>query len=168
MTCFCAAAPSFVSPNLVYGLYRQPSLCVLFQVCAYHTVYALMFVIVCLQTLFVCLDGCDLAAVITTVVHVIAAGTLGIIEHVFQTRSVVTIVAVYHLHCFLLCSYVCCHSTSCIIPSDTLFQFRQSQCPLCLPFSVFINTKQRQSLQVGGSVFETSCFSHGQSYVVCS
>jgi hypothetical protein len=157
-----------------------------------------MLVIVCLQTLFVCLDGCDFAAVITAVVlvipagtlgmiehvffvipagtlgmiehmfFVIPAGTLGMIEHVFLTHSVVTIVRVYHLHRFLLCSYVCCHSTSCVIPSDTPFQFRQLQCPVCLPFSVFINTTQRHSLQVAGSVFETSCFSHGQSFVVCS
>jgi len=30
MTCFGAAAPSLVSSNLVYGLYWQPSLCILF------------------------------------------------------------------------------------------------------------------------------------------
>ena len=100
-------------------------------------------------------------------VHVIPAGTLGMIQHVFLTHSLVnivmqhvflthslvtimiqhvflthslvTIMAANHLHCFLLCWYVCCHSTSCIIPSDTPFQFRQSQCPLCLPFAVFIN-----------------------------
>ena len=145
MTCFGAAAPSLVFSNLVYGLYWQPSLCLLFQVCAYHTVYTIMFVMVCLQTLFVYLGGCDFAAVITLVVHVIPAGTLGMIEHVFLTHSVVIIVAVYHLHCFLLCSYVCCHSTSCITSSDMPFQFRQSQCALCLPYSVFINTVQRQS-----------------------
>jgi hypothetical protein len=140
MMYFGAAAPLLVSSNLVYGLYRQPSLYILFQVCAYHTVYIITFVIVCLRTLFVYLDGRDFAAVITLVVHVIPAGTLGMIDHVFLTHCVVTIVAVYHLRCFLLCSYVCCHSTSRIIPSDTPFQFRRSQCPLCLPFAVFINT----------------------------
>lgn len=137
MMCFGAAAPLLVSSNLVYGLQRQPSLCILFQVCAYHTVYMIMFVNVCLQTLFVYLDG---VVCCTLVVHVIPARTLGMIDHVFLTHYVVTIVAVYHLRCFLLCSYVCCHSTCRIIPSDTPFRFRRSQCPLCLPFAVFINT----------------------------
>jgi hypothetical protein len=91
LTCFGAAAPSLVSPNLVCGLYWQPSLCILFQVCAYHTVHTIVFVIVCLQTLFVYVDGCDFAAVITFVVHVIPAGTPGTIEHVFLTHSVVTV-----------------------------------------------------------------------------
>jgi len=49
---------------------------ILFQLCAYHTVYTIMCVIACLLTLVVYLDGCDFAAVITLVVHVIAAGTL--------------------------------------------------------------------------------------------
>jgi hypothetical protein len=86
MTCFGAAAPLLVSPNLVYGLYWQTSVCILFQDCAYNTVCTIMFVIVCLQTLIVYLDGCDFAAVITLVVHVIAAGTLGMIEHVLLTH----------------------------------------------------------------------------------
>ena len=85
------------------GLYRQPSLCILFQVCAYHTVNSTMFVIVCLQTIFMYLDGCDFAAVTTLFVHVIPARTLGMIEHVFLSYSVVTVVVDSHLHCFQLC-----------------------------------------------------------------
>jgi hypothetical protein len=127
MTCFGAAAPSLVSPNLVYGFYQQPSLCILFQVCA----------------LSCCLHCCNyyLGCIY---MYVTAAGTLGMVQHVFLTHCLVAVMAANHLHCFLLCSYVCCHSTSCIIPSDTSFQFRQLQCPLCLPFSVFINTAQRE------------------------
>ena len=94
MTCFGAAAPLLVSSNLVYGLYRQPSLCILFQVCAYHTVYTIMFVIVCLQTLFVYLDGCDFAAVITLVVHVIPTGTMLCIP-VFCSCSVMLCIPVF-------------------------------------------------------------------------
>ena len=50
-----------------------------------------------------------------------------------------------------------------IIPSDWPFQF-----PLKLSFAMTINKAQGQTLTVAGLHLTTSCFSHGQLYVVAS
>ncbi|XP_029656368.1 uncharacterized protein LOC115230306 [Octopus sinensis] len=48
------------------------------------------------------------------------------------------------------------------------YRIRRLHFPLKLSFAMTINKVQGQSLKVVGSDLRTSCFSHGQFYIVCS
>jgi hypothetical protein len=125
-----------------------------------------MFVTIRLQTSSVCLYGHDFAVVVTLVVHVFPAGAQAVMEHMLVTHSVITVVVVNHLHCFMRCrrGHVCVVTVSVrLLP----FQFRLWQFPLWLAFFVFISTAQKQFFQVAGVVLEASCFSLGQLLVAC-
>ena len=53
-------------------------------------------------------------------------------------------------------------------PTDMPFEFKPLQFPVRLGFVVSINETQGQSLKITGIDLETSRFSRGQLYVVCS
>jgi ATP-dependent DNA helicase PIF1 len=55
-----------------------------------------------------------------------------------------------------------------IILTDMLIQFKRLQFPIRLAFAVTINKYQGQTMSVFGLDLSTSCFLHGQLYVMCS
>jgi ATP-dependent DNA helicase PIF1 len=55
-----------------------------------------------------------------------------------------------------------------IVPTDVLIQFKRLQFLIRLAFAMTINKSQGQTMSVCGLDLSTSCFSHGQLYMLCS
>ena len=55
-----------------------------------------------------------------------------------------------------------------MIPTDTPFEFKRLQWPVCLAFTLFIHKPQGQSFKVANINLETVYFSDDQLYVTCS
>ena len=55
-----------------------------------------------------------------------------------------------------------------MIPMYLPFQFKRSQFPIRLTFTITISKAQGQSLEKFGIDLNADCFFHGQLYVACS